>query len=96
MVYTVHIDNRTDHRREKTKMTRQDLINKSIDKLNSIKEELELINILDYDECIAVLNGTKNLPTELHSALMKRAKEANGGKTTLALAMAGMQNIVNE
>lgn len=40
-------------------MTRQDLVNKSIDKLNTVKE-------------------------------------ANGGKTTLALAMAGIQNIVNE
>jgi len=27
---------------------------------------------------------------------MRRGKEANGGKTTLALAMAGIQNIVNE
>ena len=70
-------------------MTRQDLVNKSID-------ALELINILEYDECIAVLTGTKNLPSEIHSALMRRGKEANGGKTTLALAMAGIQNIVNE
>lgn len=53
-------------------MTRQDLVNKSIDKLNTVKEALELIEILEYDECIAVL------------------------KTTLALAMAGIQNIVNE
>ena len=52
--------------------------------------------ILEYDECIAVLTGTKNLPSEIHSALMRRGKEANGGKTTLALAMAGIQNIVNE
>lgn len=77
-------------------MTRQDLVNKSIDKLNGVKEAIEMINLLGYDECIAVLNGTKNLPSEVHSALMKRAKEANGGKTTLALALAGMQNIVNE
>lgn len=67
-------------------MTRQDLVNKSIDKLNTVKEALELINILEYDECIAVLTGTKNLPSEIHSALMRRGKEANGGKTTLALA----------
>lgn len=64
-------------------MTRQDLVNKSIDKLNTVKEALELINILEYDECIAVLTGTKNLPSEIHSALMRRGKEANGGKTTL-------------
>lgn len=62
-------------------MTRQDLVNKSIDKLNTVKEALELINILEYDECIAVLTGTKNLPSEIHSALMRRGKEANGGKT---------------
>ena len=43
-------------------MTRQDLVNKSIDKLNTVKEALELIEILEYDECIAVLTGTKNLP----------------------------------
>lgn len=36
-------------------MTRQDLVNKSIDKLNTVKEALELIEILEYDECIAVL-----------------------------------------
>lgn len=66
-------------------MTRQDLVNKSIDKLNTVKEALELIEILEYDECIAVLTGTKNLPSEIHSALMRRGKEANGGKTTLAL-----------
>lgn len=61
-------------------MTRQDLVNKSIDKLNTVKEALELIEILEYDECIAVLTGTKNLPSEIHSALMRRGKEANGGK----------------
>lgn len=47
-------------------MTRQDLVNKSIDKLNTVKEALELIEILEYDECIAVLTGTKNLPSEIH------------------------------
>lgn len=77
-------------------MTRQDLVNKSIDKLNTVKEAIEMISLLEYDECIAVLNGMKNLPEEVHAALMKRAKEANGGKTTLALIVAGMQNIVNE
>ena len=65
-------------------MTRQDLVNKSIDKLNTVKEALELINILEYDECIAVLTGTKNLPSEIHSALMRRGKEANGGSTPIS------------
>lgn len=54
-------------------MTRQDLVNKSIDKLNTVKEALELIEILEYDECIAVLTGTKNLPSE-KNASDKRAK----------------------
>ena len=59
-------------------MTRQDLVNKSIDKLNTVKEALELIEILEYDECIAVLTGTKNLPSEIHSALMRRGKKVVG------------------
>ncbi len=50
-------------------MTRQDLVNKSIDKLNTVKEALELIEILEYDECIAVLTGTKNLPLHLIKAV---------------------------
>ena len=54
-----------------------------------------MINILTYDECLAALNGTKNIPHELYSALMARAKEANNGKTTLALVIAGLQNISN-
>lgn len=61
-------------------MTRQDLVNKSIDKLNTVKEALELIEILEYDECIAVLTGTKNLPSEIHSALMRRP--ITGGQET--------------
>lgn len=40
-------------------MTREDLTNKAIDKLNRVKEALELISLLEYDECIAVLNGTR-------------------------------------
>ena len=70
-------------------MTRQHLVNKSIGKLNTVKEALELIEILEYDECIAVLTGTKNLPSEIHSALMRRGKEANGGKTTLEVLFRG-------
>lgn len=54
-----------------------------------------MINLLTYDECLAALNGTKNIPHELYSALMARAKEANNGKTTLALVIAGLQNISN-
>ena len=76
-------------------MTRQDLVNKSIDKLNTVKEALELIEILEYDECIAVLTGTKNLPSEIHSALMRRGKEANGGKTKMLESNKAMQTLVS-
>ena len=76
-------------------MTRADLLNKKVDQLNSIGEALELISLLNYGECIAVLMNTKNIPSEMHAALMKRAKEANGS-TTLELVIAGMQNVVNE
>lgn len=62
-------------------MTRTDLLNKKVDKLNNTSEALELISLLNYGECIAVLMNTKNIPSEIHAALMKRAKEANGGTT---------------
>ena len=84
----------TPKRKEQKKMTRTDLLNKSVDKLNSISEALELISLLNYAECIAVLMNTKNIPSEVHAALMARAKEAHGG-TTLELVIAGMQNTVN-
>lgn len=76
-------------------MTRADLLNKKVGQLNSIGKALELISLLNYGECIAVLMNTKNLPSEIHAALMKRAKEVHGG-TTLELVIAGMQNVVNE
>lgn len=62
-------------------MTRTDLLNKKVDKLNNTSEALELISLLNYGECIAVLMNTKNIPSKIHAALMKRAKEANGGTT---------------
>ena len=76
-------------------ITREDLANKKIDKLENIEQAKEMINTLTYDECLDALNGTKNIPHELYSALMARAKEANNGKTTLALVIAGLQNISN-
>lgn len=76
-------------------MTRDDLLNKKVEKLNNVSEALELISLLNYNECIAVLMNTKNIPSEIHAALMARAKEAHGG-TTLELVMAGVQNVVNE
>lgn len=46
-------------------ITREDLANKKIDKLESIEQAKEMINLLTYDECLAVLNGTKNIPLHL-------------------------------
>lgn len=76
-------------------MTRDDLLNKKVEKLNNVSEALEVISLLNYDECIAVLMNTKNIPSKIHAALMARAKEAHDG-TTLELVIAGMQNVVNE
>lgn len=56
-------------------ITREDLANKKIDKLENIEQAKEMINLLTYDECLAVLNGTKNIPHELYSALMAQAKK---------------------
>lgn len=58
-------------------MTRTDLLNKKVDKLNNTSEALELISLLNYGECIAVLMNTKNIPSEIHAALMKRANVLN-------------------
>lgn len=49
-------------------MTRTDLLNKKVDQLNNIGEALELISLLNYGECIAVLMNTKNIPSEIHAA----------------------------
>lgn len=76
-------------------ITREDLANKKIDKLESIEQAKEMINLLTYDECLAVLNGTKNIPHEIYSALMAQAKKENDGITSLALVIAGLQNILS-
>jgi hypothetical protein len=76
-------------------ITREDLANKKIDKLESIEQAKEMINLLTYDECLAVLNSTKNMPHEIYSALMAQAKKENDGITSLALVIAGLQNISN-
>ena len=76
-------------------ITREDLANKKIDKLENIEQAKEMINLLTYDECLAVLNGTKNIPHELYSALMAQAQKDNNGITSLALVIAGLQNISN-
>ena len=75
-------------------MTRTDLENKAIAKLNSIDEALEMINLLDYDECISALNGLHDVPHVIFNALINRAKYIKGN--TLELMIASMQCVVNE
>lgn len=74
-------------------MTRNDLANQNIEKLESIEEAIELVSLLDYDECLAVLNRTNNIPHELFKALVDKAKSLKG--MTLDLLIASMQNIAN-
>lgn len=74
-------------------MTRKDLAEKKIDKLESMEEAIQMIQILNYDECIAALKGVKRMPSNIHKALMDRAKSLKGN--TLELIVAGMQAIVN-
>ena len=74
-------------------MKREDLIEKKIDRLESMEQALEMISLLTYEECIAVLNGVKGMPSNMHKALMQRAESLNG--VTLELVVAGIQAAVN-
>lgn len=74
-------------------MTRRDLAEKKIDSLENMEQALELINLLNYDECIVALNNVKGMPSNIHKALMDRAKSLKG--VTLELIITGMQAVVN-
>ncbi len=74
-------------------MTRKDLAKKKIDKLENMQQALEMINILNYDECLAVLNGVQRMPSIMHKALIDRAKSLKG--VTYELIVAGIQAVVN-
>ena len=74
-------------------MTRKDLETKSIEKLNSIDEAIELINLLNYDECIKLLNELHNVPADLLKAIINRAKSLKGN--TVELLTASIQCLVN-
>ena len=74
-------------------MTRKDLAEKKIDRLESMEQAIEVISILEYDECLAALNGIKKMPGDMHKALMDRAKSLKG--VTFELIVAGMQAAVN-
>lgn len=74
-------------------MTRKDLENKSIEKLNSIDEAIELINLLNYEECIELLNRLHNVPADLLKAIINRAKSLKGN--TIELLTASLQCLIN-
>lgn len=74
-------------------MTRKDLAEKRIEKLENMEQAFEMISILDYDECIVALKGVERMPPIMHKALIDRAKSLKGN--TLGLITAGIQAIVN-
>ena len=75
-------------------MTRKDLETKSIEKLNSIDEAIELINLLNYEECIYLLNNLHNVPADLLKAIINHAKSLKGN--TIELLTASLQCLANE
>jgi len=74
-------------------ITRTQLANKEIKKLNTIEEALEMVQCLTYDECIEILKRTHDLPSKLYNALIDRCKALRGN--TMELIMASMQHIIN-
>lgn len=74
-------------------MTRRDLAEKRVEKLDGMEQALEMINMLDYNECIAALKGVHQMPYVMHKALIDRAKSLRGN--TSELIIAGIQAIVN-
>ena len=74
-------------------MRRTDLENKTIKKINNEKEAYELIQCLNYDECVYVLKNVKNMPTKMVKALVEQGKKEKG--LTYELAGAMLQTLVN-
>lgn len=75
-------------------MTRKDLSEKKITGIKTMDEALQLISLLNYNECIECLKNLKNMPNEIFNALIERAKE-DKGKVTFDLITASMQATVN-
>ena len=50
----------------------------NIEKLNSIDEAIELINLLSYEECLLILNKVSSLPQKLFDATIERARSLRG------------------
>jgi hypothetical protein len=74
-------------------MTRTDLYTKSISKIISKEEAINMISVLDYDECIYCLNNLKGVPTWMFESLINRAKSIKG--MTYELVIASLQCAVN-
>ena len=75
-------------------MTRTDLEKKSITKLNTIDEAIEMINVLTYEECIELLKRCHDLPVEIFKAIINRARSLKG--LTTELLIMSMQSAVNK
>ena len=74
-------------------ITRTQLANKEIKKLNTIDEALEMVECLTYEECLEVLKKTHDLPSKIYNALIDRCKALRGN--TLELIIMSMQHIIN-
>lgn len=75
-------------------MTRKELTEKNVTGIKTMGEALELISLLNYDECIECLKNVKNMPAKIHEALIERAK-ADKGQVTFDLIIASTQALVN-
>lgn len=75
-------------------ITREQLNNKSIDKLDTIEEAFELIRALTYTECITCLKEVKRMPATIQHALVEQAKKT-AGRVTFEIIEAAMQASIN-
>lgn len=75
-------------------MTRTDLERKTITKLNTIDEAIEMINVLTYDECIELLKRCHDLPVEIFKSIINRARSLKG--LTSELLIMSIQSSVNK
>lgn len=75
-------------------ITREQLNNKSIDKLNNVDEAFELIRALTYTECITCLKEVKGMPASFIHALREQA-EKEARCLTFEIVEAAIQAAVN-
>lgn len=75
-------------------ITREMLASKEIEAIETVEEAKEVINCLEYDECLEILKRIKPLPAVLFEAFAERAKAAKGGKVSIELFAALAQNAI--